>query len=311
MDRWPNLFLIGAPKAATTYLHDLLSGVDDVFCARNKEPAFFHYDGEAPTYKGRLAAPLSACLTEQDYRSLYEKAGSARFAIDASTHYLSTPATAARIASVSPDARIIAVVREPVSRAWSHYLMGRRDGFVEEEIDAALQIELKEMAEPDVLWSEHYRFIRRSLYLDGLAAYHDAFGADRMRVYDFAEVTGNLTGVLEDLGEFLDLDLSLALASQDTAEKNAFATDRFPALTRMVQRYREGGFRRAVNRVLPEPVRKALREGFDTARLKEAPKPELPDEARQTLEDHCAVDWAQTLQFIERHQLGRAASKGQ
>ncbi|WP_052272425.1 sulfotransferase [Leisingera sp. ANG-M7] len=295
--RLPNLFLIGAPKSATTFLHDVLGQAPDVFTAQNKEPAYFHFQGRTPRHLDALQVPLYACASLEEYRALYADAGSARYAVDASTHYLSSPECAARIRGLQPEASVIAVLREPVSRAYSHYLMGVRDGFVKESFPEALQREQAEMARPEILWGEHYRFIRRSQYLEGVKAFHAAFG-DRFRIYHFSDIRSGLGWVLDDIQGFLGIDMRQAAApGGGTAARNAYAVDRFPAVTRVLNGYRNSPVRLAVNRMLPEPLRKRLREGYERARLRSAAKPDFPEAAKALLQAHLAGDYAETLAY--------------
>ncbi|WP_282092598.1 sulfotransferase family protein [Epibacterium ulvae] len=302
---FPNLFLLGAPKSGTTFIFGLMQNAPDVFTSYRKEPAYFLVYGQKIKYKERFVTPLPSSVDEDKYCDLY--AGQEeRYIIDASTHYLSSPETAERIHAASPDAKVIAVLREPISRAYSHYLMGVRDGFVTEDFVGALTQEKKEMQDPDVVWSEHYRFIRRSLYLDGLKAFHARFG-DNLRVYMFDDIKANPNFIIDDLCDFLDLPSADLEARIEDAERNPYAVDRFPLLTRLVQRYRESPLRHMVNRLTPVSLRDKLRMGFDKQRLKHAPKPKLEDDARQILVDALGDDFEASIAFAKETNILKQA----
>lgn len=301
---FPNLFLIGAPKAGTTFLFNAFQSVPDVFCPERKEPAYFLIFGRRGIAdRGRMVRPLADSRDPHAYQSLFSAARTYRYRLDASTHYLSSPETAKRIAEATSDSRVIAVLREPVSRAYSHYLMGVRDGFIRESFDEALAIELDQMSQPDVLWSEHYRMIRRSLYLEGLRAFASQFDRLRMRVYCFEDIVSSPEWVLQDVGEFLEVGVDTALTSMSTAGRNSFAVDRFPQITTAFHRYRQSPVRTAVNTATPRRVRDEVRRAYDRARLRQDIKPTMSPTAESLLRERLGDDYEQAVAFCERERL--------
>jgi|AntRauTorcE11898_2_1112593.scaffolds.fasta_scaffold16307_2 hypothetical protein len=108
----PDFFIIGAAKAGTTSVHAVLSQHPQVFMPKNKEPEFFARDDR---YGDGLAS----------YATNFSEARTDQLVGEASTIYSLSPFfpnTAARIVSARPDAKIIYILREPVSRAYSFYL---------------------------------------------------------------------------------------------------------------------------------------------------------------------------------------------
>ena len=295
--RYPNLFLVGAAKAGTTTLHRCLGRLDQVFApTETKEPAFFHFHGAATAQHNEKPMPLRPYQREEHaYLGLYDGWGDESYGIDASTYYLTNPATAEAIKAASPDAKIVAILREPVSRAYSHYLMEVRDGWVDADFATALKIEIEEMSRPGRIDAGHYSFIRQSRYLNGLQAYHRAFGSQAFRVYRFEDLASHEADVLADMGLFLGLPLGDAAPTMEV--QNAYAKDRFPALTRAINRYRYSVLRDVVNQVTPRVMRDRLREALRSVRLKQAAKPPLPEAARALLQDHLKDDYDQSLTF--------------
>jgi hypothetical protein len=300
MSKVANLFLVGAPKSGTTFLFDLLKKSPDIFCPENKEPAYFLVGGRHIRYRGADVRPPNLIYSKEAYCALYQEAGSEAYRVDASTHYLSSPDTAQKIKDAAPDARIVAVLREPQARSFSHYLMGIRDGYVTEDLPTALAIEDSERREPDVLWSEHYRIVRRSLYADGLRAYFDAFGPERVRVYLFEDLAKNLDWLASDLGDFLNLSLTETIAHAGEAKRNAYAAPRFPLLNRFVVHYRTSEFRKVMNVILPAAMRKKLREKFNDIRLKPAAKPKLDETSSTMLSERLGADYEEAIALAEQ-----------
>lgn len=119
----PNLFVIGASKSGSSALHAYLRPHPDICMSSEKEPCYFVDQDELEE-----AWPIMArnpCSHDWDaYRALWSGGEGARYRGEGSVFYSQAPHrsnVAARIASVSPDARIIYTVREPVTRAIGHY----------------------------------------------------------------------------------------------------------------------------------------------------------------------------------------------
>jgi len=106
--RLPTFLLVGAPKAGSTSLAAHLSAHPQVFVAPEKEVHFFdhHWERGRDWYRSRFAGaavPGIAAVGE------------------ASPTYLGHPDAHHRIAETLPDARLVAILRHPVDRAYSTY----------------------------------------------------------------------------------------------------------------------------------------------------------------------------------------------
>lgn len=110
----PNVFLIGAPKAGTSALADVLSQHPNVFMEK-KEPRFF--DAES-YYDYEKDHPLSS-LDEYLHLFSSDKAQRALFRLDASVFNMYSSRSIERILSVSPDAKFIIMLRDPISASKS------------------------------------------------------------------------------------------------------------------------------------------------------------------------------------------------
>ena len=111
--RYPNLFLVGAMKSGTTSLHNYLAAHPEIFMSRKpfKEAQYFVL--ERNWHKG-----------EDWYLGLFTDAGDAKYLGESSTDYSKLPhfqGVPERIARVSPHARILYLMRDPVERAVSQY----------------------------------------------------------------------------------------------------------------------------------------------------------------------------------------------
>jgi hypothetical protein len=126
----PNFLLIGANKAGTTSLYHYLRQHPQVFMAPGKEPMYFVYGWEElPTPAPEIAAFFEKVASSLlQYESLFAAAGEATAIGEASTAYLARPACAGRIRSLVPDMKLVAILRDPVARAYSAFRHYQRLG---------------------------------------------------------------------------------------------------------------------------------------------------------------------------------------
>lgn len=114
MSRRPNLFIIGAPKSGTTSLYDYLDGHPDVFMSAIKEPIYF-----APDMQAGFKHRFTFGDDETEYLALYDNARDERYAGEASTRYLASHSAPKLIHDFDPEARIVAMLRNPVEMIYA------------------------------------------------------------------------------------------------------------------------------------------------------------------------------------------------
>jgi hypothetical protein len=103
--RLPDFFIVGAPKCGTTALYSYLRGHPDIYMPDVKEP---HYFGSDLQFRYKRRPDLSL------YASYFNGATDGKIAGEASVWYLYSEMAAAEIRRAVPDARAIAMVRNPV-----------------------------------------------------------------------------------------------------------------------------------------------------------------------------------------------------
>ena len=114
----PNLFLLGAPKCATTSFYVHLGRHPQILCPSIKEPNYFSREELRPEFS--RANPHQKSL--EAYLDLFRTNNSSvRAAVDGSTTYLRNEKAIIEIAQLLPQARALAIVRDPVELVSSYY----------------------------------------------------------------------------------------------------------------------------------------------------------------------------------------------
>lgn len=120
----PDFLLVGVQKGGTTSLYHYLAQHPDVFGVGAKELFYFDRRYALGEKWYRCWFPTRAAMQ----RAKAESSGRVVMTGEASTSYLDHPAVPTRAADLVPNAKIVAVLRDPVERALSHYFHNRRKG---------------------------------------------------------------------------------------------------------------------------------------------------------------------------------------
>lgn len=260
MSRLPDFLGIGAQRAGTTWLDALLrSHPALVLPARRKELHFFdlHHQRGPDWYAAFFAhAPPDARVGEITPRYLFE------------------PAVPARIAALLPDVRLIAVLRDPVERAYSQYALTVRDEAYAGDFRRFL--------------AEHPDALARGLYHEQLARYAERFAREQLCLFVFERVVRDAGAARAALARFLSVDP--AGFREPTARAAQNAGGRVPAARGYAAARRIGQWLRDQGWDAPVQAAKALRVGrlFGTPR----PLPPLDPGLRAELCSHFARDMA-------------------
>lgn len=204
----PDFLVIGAKRGGSTSLYRNLVRTPGVL------PLF----PRAADLKGTYYFDVEHARGERWYRSHFpagrrpeERVG------EASPYYLSHPHAAGRAAQLVPDARIVAVLREPVARAHSHYQERVRQGIetlptfaaaVEAE-PARLAGEVERMLEDPtyVSWNHlNFGYLAQSDYATGLRRWLQAFPPEQVLVLRSEDLYADDAAVLARVRTFLGLD---------------------------------------------------------------------------------------------------------
>lgn len=197
----PTFLIIGAPRCGTTMLYEELKRHPDVFVSPIKEPSFFAPEGTRAPFEN---AGDPTVLDLETYQALFAGARENQAIGEASPLYLYSPRAPFRIQAHAPNAKLIAVLRDPVERAYSHFLLHRLWGL--EDI-AGLQAAVEAEDDREQMGrSAHWFYRRVGLYGEQLARYLSIFPREQMKVFLFEDLEQSPQAVIEQILEFLNLD---------------------------------------------------------------------------------------------------------
>lgn len=152
--------------------------------------------------------------------------------------------------------KLVAVLRNPADRAYSHYRQMIRDG--REPLDSFMSALEDEDARIREHWWPDFHYVQIGLYYAQLKRYFDLFEPRQIKIYLYEDLASEPRAVMEDLFRFLGVDS--AFVSETAVRYNASGVPRSKALHSALQGLRR--LRPFVERVLPEQQgRRLLRLG--------------------------------------------------
>ena len=122
-----------------------------------------------------------------------------------STDYLESSAAASRIAKDLPHVKLIFLLREPVSRAYSNYLWSKMNGLETEDFATALRLEEKRERElPDRLrFTRPFSYFSRGVYADLLEPYFNRFMEHQLLIARYEDIIERPAAVADAVHRFL------------------------------------------------------------------------------------------------------------
>jgi hypothetical protein len=294
----PNFLIIGAMKSGTTALYYYLEQHPQVYMSPVKEPNFFAFEGEdlGARWPGDQKGINGSSITEiEAYRALYAQAKDEKALGEASHWYLYRPKAVERIKHHIPDAKMIVILRNPVERAYSHFLHSVRTG-TELLTDFTEALQEEASGARKAAYREDY--FDRGLYAGQVQRYFDVFGRDQVRVYLHEDLNSSPHETMKDIFQFLQVDDSFI---PDVSLKRNVSG--FPK-NKTLDRYLRGPHpvKRVLKRYLPFPLRRRLlvaSDALNTRNLTEPPK--LQPEVRRQLTGAYREDILNLQELINRN----------
>jgi len=206
----PDFIIIGANRAGTTSLYNYLVTHPHVAPALRKEVHFFdmNFDKGLRWYRAHFPTTF--------YRSWMEARGRRPLLSgEASPYYLFHPHVPHRIFTVLPRVKLVALLRDPVDRAHSHYhhqvSKGREPLSLEEALAKEaerLEGETARLVADERYYSYNHRrysYLARGIYVDQLKAWLDLFAREQILIIKSEDLSTDPDGIMRQVCDFLSV----------------------------------------------------------------------------------------------------------
>ncbi|WP_343424724.1 sulfotransferase domain-containing protein [Candidatus Amarolinea dominans] len=202
--RLPDFLIIGAQRGGTTSLFNYLAGHPAVAAVRDKELHYFDLNLSAGRGWYQAHFPLRLARAQ--------RVG------EATPMYLFHPAAPQAVQALLPRVKLIALLRNPVDRAYSHYQLERRSGRQGIEslsfADAVAAEQERLAGDMDRLQTDpaspgfapmHFSYLARGLYVDQLQAWRRFFPAGQMLILRSEDFYEQPALIFRQVLDFLEL----------------------------------------------------------------------------------------------------------
>jgi hypothetical protein len=223
----PNFLIVGAAKSGTTSLYHYLAEHPEIFMSPIKEPNYFSQDIEIsklrPGYREKFGVPIESELldylngsmeeslhcaiiqTFNSYIRLFKNVGNEKAVGEASVSYLYSKVAPETIKQTLPDCKIIIILRNPITRAFSHFLMNFGSQFKEKNFEEEIKNDLSKLNKG---WGISELYLELGEYYKQVKRYINIFEHKNIRIYTYEDFSINGLKVLKDIYCFLKVDTS-------------------------------------------------------------------------------------------------------
>lgn len=239
----PDFLIIGTQRGGTTSLYRYLEQHPAVLPAvLNKGIHFFdtNYEKGPSWYRSHFPTRAAKALRRR------RAGGESVITGEGSPYYAFHPLAPGRIAELLPNGRFILMLRDPISRAHSHYQHETARGFESLSFEDALEREEERLAgEEERLTADptsysfehqHHSYVARGMYLEQIRRWHEAFPRDQLLILDSTEFFSNPDAVYREVLRFLGLS-DRSLASYDKMNAHTYSRMSSDTLTFLRSRF--------------------------------------------------------------------------
>ncbi|MGB3780141.1 MAG: sulfotransferase [Tunicatimonas sp.] len=197
----PDFIIIGAGKSGTTSLNNHLSQHPDIYMSSVKEPNFFAYlnvDVNSLDNLETIKHYNESIRNLDDYLQLFAGARVDQLKGEVSNTYMTMGNSAASIKQHIPNAKIIALLRNPTDRLYSRYLHLARDNRLEE-----VGLIKEGIKDKHSVWWKRNDLIKEGFYYKNLKPYFDLFAPEQIKIILYEEFNNAEVDSLSDIFSFL------------------------------------------------------------------------------------------------------------
>ena len=288
----PNFLCIGAAKCGTTTIFDILKQHNEVYTPSFKEPHFFDIES---VYRNGL---------DWYQKTYFSKVSDEKIIADFTPSYLYEKNAPKRIFnSLGSGVKFIVLLRNPVDRAYSHYLHTKRDEYENLSFQQALLEESRRLEKAkesdDYLTELRLSYVKQGLYGRMLSNYFNYFQRENFLIIHFEEEFINKREeTIKRILEFLSLDttqkLNIHLRSNQASEA------RFKFIKRFMRR--KGWWRETLKALIPSlKVRQIIKNRLQRLNIRSFTPKEIPvKHQKQIFEEYFEDDVIELEDLLNR-----------
>jgi len=278
----PNFFIVGAAKSGTTALYYYLKQHPEIYMSPIKEPNYFAKDINVDLFredykrealidtkkyfsKSKLKELHLAFITNfEDYLQLFREVNNEKAIGECSNSYLYSKVAAKEIRKLIPNVKIIMILRNPIERAYSHYLMNLRDGRTSEK-DFIKEV-LADFNKSYKGWGISHLYIELGLYYEQVKRYLESFPRQNVKIILYENFKNYPEEILKEIFEFLNVDKNYL---PNLGQKyNVSAIPKYPKFNQIVKKVYI-----RLKSFIPEKISNNLKKKYKDVFLKRKKRP--------------------------------------
>ncbi|MFI5134833.1 MAG: sulfotransferase domain-containing protein [Chitinophagales bacterium] len=285
----PNFLCVGAQKAGTTTLYEILKQHPDIFLPKKiKETKFFVYEEKFQKGKAWYESAFFSewkgeqAVGEVDPAMMFEEKSAQRI-----------------FETLGKNVKLIFIFRNPVARAYSHFLMSQRKGFENLSFDEAILKENERLkSSPEKKFN--FSYFSRGFYSQQVELFLKFFPEENFLFLVFEDdFIKNRKATFDRIQDFLGVkraDLDLDIRSNEAAVPKSQALHE---LTR-----KKNPVRSALGKLLPKSARRSVQKFLDGRNTEAVQNPKLDLAREKQLIQQYFIDDIHQLEKIIQRDLG-------
>ena len=280
----PSFFIIGMPRSGTTTLYHYLSQHPDIFMSHPKEPNYFNKDNvvEALDWMPNNT-PFPFTKTEEEYLKLFNKA-KGKISGEATINYFYSEDAPKLIKKFNPDAKLILIIREPISFLESFYNQLFFIGLetipsFTEALDAEKERKEGHNIPKTARYPSQLHYSDKIRYLHHINRWLDHFPREQLKILIYDDFKENNLQYYKEILNFLEQDTTFSPNIEWTNTKKILKTPSLQTLSKRIS-----SRNRQIQSLLPKPLYKLSKTIYDSLLKSKNNKnisPQLKKELRQ------------------------------
>lgn len=222
--KYPQFMIIGAGKSGTTALFEYLNQHPDVFMPRVKETNFMSLEGKRSIPIEEDPEMLEyyphSVFDMETYLGLYEDCPDGITAGEASPMYLYKNDAHLKIKEYCPEAKMIAIFRNPAERLYSRYLHLAREGIQPEGWPESV-------FDKSSIWWRRDDLLLEGYYYKHLSKFMETFPREQFKIFLYDDLRNNQKQVIYDIFEFIGVDPDFEPDTSTEHNKSGFIKNKF------------------------------------------------------------------------------------